>query len=84
MADVVVSTSKHESYGASILEALAVGVPVVAPDIGIAKEAGATVVARANLATAVSDVLTSGKRGELKISLPTRDEWTERWRETLV
>lgn len=84
VADVVVSTSVHESYGASILEALAAGVPVVAPDIGIAKEAGAIVVARTELATAVCDALQEGKRGELLMSLPSRDEWAKRWRESLI
>ena len=84
MADVVVNTSKHESYGASILEALAAGVPVVSPDIGIAKEAGAIVVERPNLSTAVGEVLRSGKLGKLLISVPNRDEWAKRWRETLI
>jgi len=84
MADVVVSTSKHESYGASILEALAVGIPVVSPDIGIAKEAGAIVVERPNLSTAVGEVLRSGTRGKLLISISSRDEWAKHWRETLI
>lgn len=84
MADVVISTSKHESYGASIIEALAAGLPVVAPDIGIAKEAGAIVVARSELAASVEDVLRGSTRGELRIALPNRDEWTRRWKETFV
>jgi len=84
MADVVVSTSKHESYGASIIEALAAGVPVVAPDIGIAKEAGAIIAERDELSSVVCNVLNSGKRGELRMSIPSRDDWAKRWRETLV
>jgi len=83
-ADVVLSTSKHESWGASIVEALAAGVPVVAPDIGIAKEAGAIVVPRNELADAVIKVLKEGSRGELKISLLDKEEWVKRWCETLV
>src|SRR3989344_8249689 len=43
VADVVLCTSLHESYGASIIEALAAGGPGVAPDVGVALEAGAIV-----------------------------------------
>jgi glycosyltransferase involved in cell wall biosynthesis len=78
-ADVVISTSRHESWGASIVEALAAGIPVVAPDIGIAKEAGAIVVSREKLAEAVIEVLRSGQKGELKLSLPTAEAWAREW-----
>lgn len=85
MADVVVSTSKHEGWGASMIEALAAGVPVVAPDVGVAKEAGALVVAREKLAETVIDVLKQGKRGELKLTLIEDPQaWAKRWCETLV
>lgn len=84
ISDVVLCTSKHESWGASIVEALAASVPVVAPDVGIAREAGATIVPRSDLGMAVADVLHSGKRGELKISLINAEEWAKCWRETLL
>ena len=83
-ADVVLSTSLHESWGASIVEALAAHVPVVAPDVGIAKEAGASVVSRPELAAAIVEVLKSGTRAELKLPLLTAEEWAKSWRETLV
>lgn len=82
-ADVVLCTSKHESWGASIVEALAAGVPVVAPDVGVAREAGAIVVPREKLAEKVAEVLESGQRGELKLKLPDAQEWAARWKETL-
>ncbi len=82
-ADVVLCTSKHESWGASIIEALAAGVPVVAPDVGIAREAGAVVVGRSDLHKVVAEVLKSGQYGELKLQLPSADEWAKRWKETL-
>lgn len=83
-ADVVLSTSKHESWGASMVEALAAGVPVVAPDVGIAKEVGAVVVPRAELSRAVIDVLKSDTQGKLALPMPTAEEWSKRWGETLI
>ena len=82
-ADVVLCTSKHESWGASMIEALAAGVPVVAPDVGIAREAGAIVVGRSDLPRAVVEVLQSGQRGELKLQLPSAQVWAKQWRSSL-
>jgi glycosyltransferase involved in cell wall biosynthesis len=84
MADVVLSTSLHESYGMSIVEALAAGVLVVAPDIGIAKDAGAIIATRENLAEKVVDVLGNDTRGELKFSVLTSAEWLEKWKHSLL
>jgi glycosyltransferase involved in cell wall biosynthesis len=84
ISDVVLCTSKHESWGASIVEALAAGVPVVAPDVGVAKEAGAVVAPRSELSTAVIRVLNSSERGVLKIPTGTAGEWAARWKETLI
>jgi glycosyltransferase involved in cell wall biosynthesis len=83
LADVVLCTSKHESWGQSIVESLAAGVPVVAPDVGIAKEAGAVVVPRERLAQAVAETLRSGTLGRLQIALLPQSEWVQRWRDTL-
>lgn len=82
-ADAVLCTSWHESFGASIIEALSAGVPVVAPDVGVAREAGAVVVPYMGLADAVLDVLQKGTRGQLKLSMPSSGEWTKQWLETL-
>ena len=82
-AGVVLSTSWHESWGQSIVEALAAGVPVVTPDVGIAKEAGAIVVERKDLAKEVVRVLQAGTRGELKIKLLSASEWAKQWKENL-
>jgi glycosyltransferase involved in cell wall biosynthesis len=83
-ADVVLSTSRYESWGASIVEALAAGVPVVAPDVGVAEAAGATVAERANLASVLTEVLLKKPPGVLKLALPTREEWVEKWKKTLI
>ncbi|MCX6819796.1 MAG: glycosyltransferase [Candidatus Adlerbacteria bacterium] len=82
-ADVVLCTSWHESFGASIIEALAAGVPVVAPDVGAAREAGATVVPRNELSTAIGTALKYGAAGRLLMHMPTAEEWTNRWLQTL-
>lgn len=83
MADVVLSTSPHESYGASIVEALAAGVPVVSYDVGIAREAGARIASRGRLADAVVEVFQTGARGELKIPVLSEVAWAEAWQQTL-
>jgi len=82
-ADVVLCTSWHESFGASIIEALAAGVPVVAPDVGVAKEAGAIVVPRTELAAAVVTVLKEGTRGHLALHMLTVEGWKQAWLQTL-
>lgn len=83
-ADVVLCTSWHESWGAVMVEALAAGIPVVAPDVGIAKEAGnIRVVAHDKLAAEVSDVLLHPIKGELKLKLLSKEEWAKEWVNTL-
>jgi glycosyltransferase involved in cell wall biosynthesis len=78
-ADVVLCTSKYESWGASIVEALAAGVPVVAPDVGIAAEAGAIVVAKDKLPDALVEVLHSGAHGQFRLAMPGPEEWARAW-----
>ena len=82
-ADVVLSTSWHESWGASIIEALAAGVPVVAPDVGAAKEAGAKVLPRNELASGVVAILKEGTRGHLVLQIPDAEGWKKQWQKTL-
>jgi len=84
VADVVLCTSPHESWGASIIEALAAGVPVVAPDVGIAKEAGAIVVSRSGLAEGVLKVLQDKPSGNLQIAFLDKEEWGRRWKDSLA
>ena len=83
MADVVLSTSPYESYGASIVEALAAGVPVVARDVGVAREAGARIASSEGLAAAVIAVLRSSERGVLMLPLLSASEWARAWRASL-
>jgi glycosyltransferase involved in cell wall biosynthesis len=82
-ADVVLCTSRHESWGASIIEALAAGVAVIAPDVGIAKEAGAVIVSHEELGAAIIEALRSQIHGVLKLPLLSRYEWAKQWKESL-
>lgn len=82
-ADVVLSTSRYESYGASIIEALAAGVTVVSLDVGVAKEGGALVATPEQLASRVTEVLKSGERGHLALTLPDEGQWARLWRASL-
>jgi glycosyltransferase involved in cell wall biosynthesis len=82
--DLLLSPSaSYEGYGASIVEALAAGCPVVALDAGIAKEAGATVAPREGLAAAAIEVLKHHNEGHLKLSLPTKEEYARAWKHAL-
>lgn len=83
-AALVVSTSLHESWGASIVEALAAGVPVVAPDIGVAREAGAIVVSHEHMPGVVAEVLTHPKGGQLLLHLLNKEEWSRAWYDSLI
>ncbi len=83
-ADVVISTSPRESWGASIVEALAAGVPVVSLDVGVAKEAGATITTAKDFATLVIHVLTAGTRGKLVLPLYSATEWAAQWKDSLI
>lgn len=83
-ADAVLSTSRHESWGASIVEALAAGVPVVAPDVGVAEAAGARIAERGRLADALIEMLIQKPRGVLKLILPAKEEWAQSWKASLV
>ena len=82
-ADVVLNTSLYEGYGAAIVEALAMKVPVVAPDVGIAREAGAVIANRDELTSSVEKVLKSNAHGKLKIPLLSKEEWGVYWIKTL-
>lgn len=82
-AGVVLSTSPAESFGASVVEALAAGVPVVSLDTGVAREAGARVVPIEQLKDAVFETLDAQPPAELKLTLLSRDEWARAWRATL-
>lgn len=65
-ADLVLVPSRYEGYGLVIVEALTAGVPVLASDVGIAREAGAIVVPPKEFTQSLMQWLKAGPRhGEL-------------------
>lgn len=61
-ADVVLVPSQYEGYGMVIVETLAAGVPVIATDVGIAREAGAIVVRAKDIQREVVAWMSNGPR----------------------
>ncbi len=82
-ADLVLQTSLYEGYGATIIEALEAGTAVVSTDVGLAREAGATVVPREELSQAVIDALRLRIKGVLQLRLLSEVEWAQAWKEAL-
>jgi glycosyltransferase involved in cell wall biosynthesis len=79
-ADALLVTSEYEGYGMVIVEALAGGVPVIARDVGVAREAGALVV-QGDFAHGVLSWVEKGSRtGTLSLQLPRSfDEYVVAW-----
>jgi len=78
---VLAATAPYEGYGASTVEALAAGAPVVSLDIGIAREAGAIIAAnRDSIAATAVYALESNPAGALHFPLPTREQWVAQWK----
>jgi glycosyltransferase involved in cell wall biosynthesis len=83
-ADAALSTSPRESFGASIVEALAAGVPVVSRDVGVAREAGARIVRPEELSDELARVLRAGERGALTLPLVSARDWIAAWKSSLA
>lgn len=83
-AHVVLSTSKAESFGASIVEARLAGVPVVSYDVGVAREVGAHVVPLSKLAEEVRVILMNPTQvDDKKLSVLSELEWVQNWKQSL-
>lgn len=80
-ADVVLVPSRYEGYGLVIVEALAAGVPVIATDVGVAREAGAIVSIERHYAKTLTDWLADGPRSASLANYPYADfdDYVARW-----
>lgn len=73
LADLVLVPSKYEGYGMVIVEALAARKPILATDVGIAREAGAIIADEETYADALAEWFKSGpETGELR-NYPYKD-----------
>lgn len=79
-ADAVLVPSEYEGYGMVIVEALAAGVPVIATDVGVAREADAIVTEPRTFAQAVTDWCAHGPRQAMLHNQPYQsfDEYADR------
>jgi len=80
-ADVVLVPSRYEGYGLVIVEALAAGIPVIATDVGIAREAGAIVTSEKDFPQALVEWIVNGPRNASLAAYPyaDEDEYLARW-----
>lgn len=62
LANLVLVPSKYEGYGLTIIEALAAGKPVIATDVGSAREAGAIVTTEDQFTTTLGTWFVDGPR----------------------
>lgn len=67
-AELLLVTSAYEGYGMIIVEALAAGVPVLATDVGIAREAGA-IIAEGSYTDALRTTLSTPHSSKLQLKL---------------
>lgn len=70
IADVVLVTSRYEGYGMAIVEALANGKPVISTDVGVAREAGATIADPAHFSEALQNWIENGPTDGVLKSYP--------------
>ncbi len=78
-ADVLLVPSAYEGYGLVVVEALAAGVPVIATDVGVAREAGAIVTDAAHFNETLLAWLSSGPRSAQLQGYPyaSQDEYVK-------
>lgn len=83
-ADLFLSTSFYEGYGMSILEALLSGCPVLSTDVGIAREAGALIIASLNAADFADKAIEilNSPRKNIEINVLSKQEYLEKFKET--
>ena len=70
LCDLVLVTSRYEGYGMVIIEALAVGKPVISTDVGVAREMGAIVASREELVSTLRRWFATGPREGKLVQYP--------------
>jgi glycosyltransferase involved in cell wall biosynthesis len=80
-ADALLVPSFYEGYGMVIIEALSAGIPVIATDVGIAREAGAIVSSTKDFSKTLIRWIESGPRQATLVSYPysSFEEYVQRY-----
>lgn len=76
-ADLYLNTTHYDGYGASMVEALAMGCPVLSEDVGVAPEAGAVVAAREEWAGIAASLLANKEEARLQMPLLSKEVYAE-------
>lgn len=81
LADLVLVPSRYEGYGLVIIEALAAGKPVLATDVGVAREAGAIVASEADFPRMLASWFAEGMREGKLLQYPyeTFEQYVAVW-----
>ena len=81
LADIVLVPSVYEGYGQVIIEALAAKKPVLATDVGIAKESGALITTQDDFIAALKNWFANGhKTGELQnYPYPSLEDYVQKY-----
>ncbi len=81
LADLVLVPSFYEGYGMVIVEALAAGKPVLATDVGVAREAGAIVASPEKFADMLASWFAEGMRAGKLLNYPYQnfDAYVKAW-----
>lgn len=84
-ADLVLVTSRYEGYGMVIIESLAAGIPVLATDAGVAREAGAIVTTANEFPDALKQWISNGARRAELANYPYHsfEEYVRLWCEDI-
>ena len=84
-ADIVLVPSSYEGYGLVIVEALSAGIPVLATDVGVAREAGAMVVTAKEFPQALLRWIENGPNQATLAQQPYKnfDEYVEKYCEDI-
>src|SRR3989344_1402395 len=85
VADLLLVTSAYEGYGRQIVEALAAGVPVLSPDVGVGRGAGAILTTQKDFDQALAEWLINGPRTAVLERYPYKnfEEYVESYVEDL-
>ena len=73
LADLILFPSRYDGYGMVIIEALAAGKPVLATDVGVAREAGAIIAERHQFSGALLAWFKNGPRTAELLDYPYKD-----------